>query len=210
MTTPSPNHPYSRYAVLILSITLGLGMSGCNSPDGQAATSGKVDMSESVTASTGTAESGAEPTATSSTTSGTDEASGPHKEGDGHDHSVLGGEDLYTNLPDAVWDTETEAAAESAAATALTAFLSTRDGYDAWWAGYAPLLESSYAAEAQYIDPERIALGTVGPPKVENPELNPIRTSIVFDTSAGPWEMVLTRQGDTSPWLVAAFSAVTS
>lgn len=120
------------------------------------------------------------------------------------------GEDLYTNLPTATWDSGAEQSVKAAAEAAAKAFVATAGSYDTWWAGYAPLLDTQYAAEAQYIDPARINVKDWSTVTVVNPSENPVTARVEFATNDGPWMMTLDRKSQSAPWLVMSFSRVGS
>lgn len=114
--------------------------------------------------------------------------------------------DRYTNLPEATWDSAAEQSAKAAAETAAKAFVATGAGYESWWAGYAPLLDTSYATEAQYIDPARITVTSWSTVTVVSPTQNPVTVRVEFATNAGLWVMTLDRKSQSAPWLVMAFT----
>ncbi len=73
-----------------------------------------------------------------------------------------------------------------------------------WFATLAPMLTTSYAQEAEYIDPARLPVRKItSGPEIKTEVSTGYQVRASFGTNAGEWVIILTRASETAPWLAA-------
>ena len=111
----------------------------------------------------------------------------------------------HTGPPSLAADAKAKEEAIEAAVKVMTAYTDTSKSKDEWFQALAPLITTSYAQDAQYIQPPRLkartvtSAGSVMPADV--PDGHQVR--VKFTTNAGEWVVIMTRASAGAPWLAS-------
>lgn len=102
-------------------------------------------------------------------------------------------------------DAESEKAGVAAAVQVMADYSKVGRPQSEWFKALAPQLTTAYAEDAQYIQPSRLPVRKVtgSPVVVPAAVRDGYQLRVRFSTNAGPWVVVMTRNGPAAPWLAA-------
>lgn len=104
--------------------------------------------------------------------------------------------------PAPTWDEAARAGALAAATTAVTAFARPRADPQTWWADLAPLLTPAAAAAYAGTDPRNVPARSVTGDAVLVDDASAYLVGVQVPTDVGACTVLLSREGQGSPWLV--------
>lgn len=110
--------------------------------------------------------------------------------------------DIPTVPPAPQWDEQSRRDAEAIAHQAMTAFARPDLVYDAWWAGFGPLLSVQGQELYGYVDPANVPARTVTGPAELLEEGSPFLADVVVPTDVGDYVVLLSRDRDGAGWQV--------
>ncbi len=103
------------------------------------------------------------------------------------------------------WDEDSRTAALDAARAAMVAWARPDLPFERWWAQLAPGLSPQAQEVLRWTDPGNIPVRAIGDPAMAFDESVWVAW-VVFDTDAGNWWVLVSRQPDSS-WLVERITA---
>lgn len=108
-------------------------------------------------------------------------------------------------IPSAERTSADDANAVRTAETAMGIFARPSVGQDGWWADLEPLLNEQAALDYSYVQPTSIPATKVTGPGRLVADQNTLVVTVKVPTDVGTYDVILSRQDGSSPWLVARF-----
>lgn len=111
-------------------------------------------------------------------------------------------EELPPAEPYPTWDAQAREQAVQAATAAMTAFARPQLDATRWWAELSPLLTPAAAVAYQGTDPAEVPARAVTAPGALVDDTSTYLAGVQVPTDAGPYLVLLSRDGAGAPWLV--------
>ena len=115
-------------------------------------------------------------------------------------------EDLPPAEPYPTWDAAARAEAVATATTAMSAFARPALDEATWWAELAPLLSPAAATAYAGTDPANVPAQAVTGTATLTDDSSTYLAPVAVPTDVGAYLVLLSRQGQGSPWLVERFT----
>ncbi|WP_422933308.1 hypothetical protein [Sinomonas sp. P47F7] len=104
------------------------------------------------------------------------------------------------------WDTASKTAALDLATRGMTLYARPGVSAQAWIADLRPLLTPQAAHDYMDVDPSTIGITSFGAGELAVDETNGFAAKARFGSAAGPYEVVLHRNGADQPWKIVRFN----